>query len=161
MEQTYEIDKFISELFLLFPPPKECSAEAMQTKILRYIETLKSNKTYDYKKLMNIINLEYKYKTTPEIAWIIEKRNAECEIKQKVDKKILAVFFESGMFLDFVYCDFGLTKSQINSQLEQLYGKIKKIMLFPAGTTVMRGGEKGIFQIFPPYGEKQILNLNE
>ena len=161
MTQAKEIEKFISDLFLLYPLGKEfSSSQAQQAKVLQFKGTLESpNKRYNYQKLMNIISQEHKFKTTPELAWIIERRNAECEIKKEIEQKLFCVFFESGMWLDLVYCDFGLNAKALKEGLEKTYGKIKATRLFPVGTTVMRGGKDGLFKVFPPQGETQILDL--
>lgn len=162
MTQDKEIEKFISDLFLLYPLGKEfSSAQAQQAKVLQFKSTLESpNKQYNYQKLLNLISQEYKYKTTPELAWIIERRNTECEIKQNIEQKLFCVFFENGMWLDFIYCDFGLSVNCLKNGLEKTYGKIKTTKLFPAGTSIQQNSETGVFLIFPPYGEIQKLDLN-
>lgn len=162
MTQDKEIEKFISDLFLLYPLGKEfSSAQAQQAKVLQFKSTLESpNKQYNYQKLLNLISQEYKYKTTPELAWIIERRNAECEIKKEVEHKVFCVFFENGTWIPFTYCDFGIAVNNLKNGLENRYGKIKATKLYPKGTTIQRGGKDGVFKIFPPQGETQILDLN-
>ena len=161
MERITTPEQFVSELILLYPLGKDFSTqEAIQAKIKQYTKALTSHKDYDYDKLLDIVSVEYKFKNTPEISWLIEKRNACCEKTKEASNKIFCVFFENGIWLDFVYCGFGNPTSTLKEGLEKTYGKIKTTRLYPAGTTIMRAGKDGVFKVFPPQGETQILDLN-
>lgn len=160
MTQDEIIRKFVSELFLLYPLGKEFSTQdAVSAKVRQYCNLLRSSKAYDYDKLLELIGLEYKYKHTPEISWIIELRNARCEIYAIKEEQVFCVFFESGLWLEFITCNFGTPKKDIKENLEKVYGKIKTTKLFPPKTTIMQGDIDNTFNIYLESGEKRILTV--
>lgn len=160
MTQDEIIRKFVAELFLLYPLGKEFKTQdAVDAKVRQYCKLLKSAKEYDYDKLLEIIGVEYKYKPTPEISWIIEKRNTQCEIYPVQEERVLCVFFESGFLTQFITCNFGCPKVGLKEKLETLYGKIKTIKSFPPKTTILQGDTSNTFNIYLESGEKRILTL--
>lgn len=151
MTQDKEINDFVTELFLLYPPGKDFSTkEALDAKIRQYRKLLTSYKLYDYDKLLDIIGLEYKFKTTPDIAWIIELRNSRCERYREIQQQVYFVLFESGFWMQFVCTDFGVPFKGINEKLEKCYGKIQTTKLFPEGTTILQGNSPKSFNIYSP-----------
>lgn len=147
---------FIRELF------KFCNVkdDEFNTNLKIYDKALTVKKMIDWQKLFDLYieRAEKRLLPTPKV---IKDLMPLAEIYKDTPHKVFFVFFESGMWLDFVYCPFGLDKNDLKEGLEKTYGKIKTTRLFPVGTTVMRGGKDGVFKVFPPQGETQILDLNK
>ena len=109
---------FLVKLFSVFPPEKNFDA------VLEfYGEALKTDKDYDYKKLLSIVAREYSFKTPPPVRWLLEKRE-RCEVFEKkpglsgMEGQIIKRTFR-GYEYEFVIVHSGWEKVKTISKLDK------------------------------------------
>lgn len=156
--------EFMNELVKLYPLSKEFERNDLaEIKINQYVNQLsKTPLEYDYKRLLDYIGLNYKYKTTPDIPYLIETREQFRVIKPVTQCGIFCIFFENGKHLDFVVTDLiQNAKSNFKDRLESMYGKVLGTKMFPAKTVISSMEEKNKFKIYPAWGETYVLDFNQ
>lgn len=128
------LDQFLAELFAHYPTEKE----DVKGEIEYYHNALQSEKQYNYDKLLKLVSREYTYKHTPLTSWLLDKRNTHCEVRDNPDSQhLILITFENGNTMQCTANGFGNHIHTAKQMMEDLYGAIKKVQHFPAGTVII------------------------
>lgn len=136
---------FLQQLEAMFPLKE--SDERKQRVFSLYVdilegEVIKSNKEYDFQKILHHLIRTHKYKSFPSVADIIEAMPIG-EVTQyqqcKNDDALLVVTLPSGYQYRFTVSAIGKDKKTIKQDVERRYGQCEW-QVYPQGTVII--GEK-------------------
>lgn len=144
------LEEFLTELFLHYPPSE---GKVVKNELEYYRSALKSEKKYNYDKLLQIVAREHSYKTPPLTSWLLDKRNTLCEIRYNPnDQHVILITFENNVYVQATVASCGLPIFAAKETMKGLYGEIKKVQYFPAGTAII--GQKA------HYPSGKVVDLN-
>ena len=109
--------EFITQLLAVFPPDKNYAD------VLRFYEgTLSTGKDIDWKKLMQIVGKEYKFKSTPPTSWLLDQMQL-CKVYEDAkpidfDKRLKRTI--NGYEYEFTAVDSSWQKSKSLSEIDRV-----------------------------------------